>query len=139
MAKKKDPPNNKLAAALTAGVSSAIAWNANRMKNKDATLLQTSQKTLNPTSKSSLSFEQAKDTVSLLRENKEGRKQLRGLRASGQLQDIGDWRKSKRSARKTARAEIKTERKTARMKKKYGEMKLGGAWTRTSRKYGGSK
>jgi hypothetical protein len=139
MAKKKDPPNNRLAAALTAGVSSAIAWNANRMNNKDARLLQTSQKTLNPTSKSSLSFEQAKDTVSLLRENakdtvsllredKKGRKQLRGLRASGQLQDIGDWRKSKRSARKTAR-----------MKKKYGEMKMGGAWTRNSRKHGGSK
>jgi hypothetical protein len=128
MAKKKDPPNNRLAAALTAGVSSAIAWNANRMNNKDARLLQTSQKTLNPTSKSSLSFEQAKDTVSLLREDKKGRKQLRGLRASGQLQDIGDWRKSKRSARKTAR-----------MKKKYGEMKMGGAWTINSRKHGGSK
>ena len=128
MAKKKDPPNNRLAAALTAGVSSAIAWNANRMNNKDARLLQTSQKTLNPTSKSSLSFEQAKENVSLYRESKSGRKQLRGLRASGQLQDIGDWRKSKRSARKTAR-----------MKKKYGEMKMGGAWTRNSRKHGGSK
>lgn len=128
MAKKKDPPNNRLAGALTVGIGSALAWNANRMANKDARLLQTSQKTLNPTSKSSLSFEEAKDTVSLLRENKKGRKQLRGLRASGQLQDIGDWRKGKRTARKTAR-----------MKKKYGEMKMGGAWTRNSRKYGGSK
>jgi hypothetical protein len=25
------------------------------------------------------------------------------------------------------------------MKKKYGEMKMGGAWTRNSRKHGGSK
>ena len=128
MAKQKDPTNNKLFAALTMGVGAALTWNTNRMNNKDARLLLASQKTLNPTSKSSLSFEQAKDTVSLLRENKEGRKQLRGLRASGQLQDIGDWRKSKRSARKTAR-----------MKKKYGEMKMGGAWTRNSRKHGGSK
>ena len=126
MAKKKDPPNNRLAGALTVGIGSALAWNANRMANKDARLLQTSQKTLNPTSKSSLSFEEAKDTVSLLRENKKGRKQLRGLRASGQLQDIGDWRKGKRTARKTAR-----------MKKRYGEMKGGGTvFTRTSRKHG---
>ena len=124
MAKKKDPPNNRLAAALTAGVSSAIAWNANRMNNKDARLLQTSQKTLNPKS-TPLSFEQAKEKVDFYRGFKSGRKQLRGLRASGQLQDIGDWRKSKRSARKTAR-----------MKKKYGEMKTGGAWTRNSRKHG---
>tara|TARA_R110000803_G_C11779701_1_gene296450 strand:+ start:162 stop:545 length:384 start_codon:yes stop_codon:yes gene_type:complete len=126
MANKKDPPNNKLAAALTAGISSALVWNQNRMVNKDARLLQTSQKTLNPTSKSSLSFEEAKDTVSLLRENKKGKKQLRGLRASGQLQDIGDWRKGKRTARKTAR-----------MKKKYGEMKGGGiVFTRTTRRHG---
>jgi len=124
MAKKKDPPNNRLAAALTAGVSSAIAWNANRMNNKDARLLQASQKTLNPKS-TPLSFEQAKEKVDFYRGFKSGRKQLRGLRASGQLQDIGDWRKSKRSARKTAR-----------MKKKYGEMKTGGAWTRNSRKHG---
>jgi len=124
MAKKKDPPNNRLAAALTAGVSSAIAWNANRRNNKDARLLQTSQKTLNPKS-TPLSFEQAREKVDLYRGFKSGRKQLRGLRASGQLQDIGDWRKSKKAARKTAR-----------MKKKYGEMKMGGAWTRNSRKHG---
>ncbi len=124
MAKKKDPPNNRLAGALTAGISSALAWNANRMANKDARLLQTSQKTLNPKSKP-LSFEQAKENVGLYRESKSGRRKLRGLRASGQLQDIGDWRKSKKAARKTAR-----------MKKKYGEMKMGGAWTRNSRKHG---
>ena len=124
MAKKKDPPNNRLVGALTAGVGSALAWNANRMANKDARLLQTSQKTLNPKS-TPLSFEQARENVDLYRESKSGRRKLRGLRASGQLQDIGDWRKSKKSARKTAR-----------MKKKYGEMKLGGAWTRNSRKHG---
>ena len=125
MAKKKDPPNNRLAGALTVGIGSALAWNANRMANKDARLLQTSQKTLNPKSKP-LSFEQAKENVGLYRESKSGRRKLRGLRASGQLQDIGDWRKSKKAARKTAR-----------MKKKYGEMKMGGAWTRNSRKHGG--
>jgi hypothetical protein len=124
MAKKKDPPNNRLVGALTAGVGSALAWNANRMANKDARLLQTSQKTLNPKS-TPLSFEQARENVDLYRESKSGRRKLRGLRASGQLQDIGDWRKSKKSARKTAR-----------MKKKYGEMKTGGAWTRNSRKHG---
>ena len=124
MAKKKDPPNNRLAGALTAGISSALAWNANRMNNKDARLLQASQKTLYPKS-TPLSFEQARENVDLYRESKSGRRKLRGLRASGQLQDIGDWRKSKKDARKTAR-----------MKKKYGEMKTGGAWTRTSRKHG---
>jgi hypothetical protein len=124
MAKKKDPPNNRLVGALTAGVGSALAWNANRMANKDARLLQTSQKTLNPKS-TPLSFEQARENVDLYRESKSGRRKLRGLRASGQLQDIGDWRKSKKSAKKTAR-----------MKKKYGEMKLGGTWTRNSRKHG---
>ena len=126
MANKKDPPNNKLAAGITMGVSAALAWNQNRMNNKDARLLQTSQKTLNPTSKSSLSFDQAKDNVTLYRESKSGRRKLRGLRASGQIQDIGDWRKGKKAARKTAR-----------MKKKYGEMKTGGAaWTRTTKRYG---
>ena len=121
MAKKKDPPNNRLAAALTAGVSSALAWNQNRMNNKDARLLQTSQKTLHPNNET-LSFDQAKDNVTLYRESKSGRRNLRGLRASGQLQDIGDWRKGKKAAKKTAR-----------MKKKYGEMKTGGAaWTRKS-------
>ena len=124
MAKKKDPPNNRLAGALTAGISSALAWNANRMNNKDARLLQASQKTLYPKS-TPLSFEQARENVDLYRESKSGRRKLRGLRASGQLQDIGDWRKGKRTARKTAR-----------MKKKYGEMKMGGAWTRNSRIHG---
>ena len=126
MAKKKDPPNKILAAALTAGVSSALAWNQNRMNNKDARLLQTSQKTLNPTSKSSLSFDQAKDNVTLYRESKSGRRKLRGLRASGQIQDIGDWRKGKKAARKTAR-----------MKKNYGEMQGGGpVFTRTTKRHG---
>ena len=125
MANKKDPPNNKLAAALTAGISSALVWNQNRMVNKDARLLQTSQKTLHPNNET-LSFDQAKDNVTLYRESKSGRRKLRGLRASGQLQDIGDWRKGKRTARKTAR-----------MKKRYGEMKGGGiVFTRTTRRHG---
>ena len=121
---KKDPPNNRIMAGITTGVSAALAWNANRKKNKDARLLMDSQRALQP-NKDTMSFDQAKDTVSLLSGSKAGRRELRGLRASGQLQDIGDWRKQK-----------KATKKAARMKKRFGEMKTGGTtWTRNSRKH----
>ena len=112
---KKDPPNNRVLAGITTGVSAALAWNANRKKNKDARLLMDSQRALQP-NKDTMSFNQAKDTVGLLGESKSGRRKLRGLRASGQLQDIGDFRKKK-----------KATKKAARMKKRYGEMMHGGA------------
>ena len=87
----------------------------NIFRKKDARALQTAQKELNPT-KEPMSYKNALATVDTLGESKSGRRKLRGLRASGQLQDIGDWRKQK-----------KATKKAARMKKRYGEMNLGGA------------
>jgi hypothetical protein len=120
---KKDPPNNRIMAGITTGVSAALAWNANRKKNKDARLLMDSQRALQP-NKDTMSFNQAKDTVSLLGESKSGRRQLRGLRASGQLQDIRDWKKKN-----------KATKKASRMQKRYPEMGKGGThWTRSYKK-----
>jgi len=137
MANKKDPPNNKLAALMTTAVMAADKWNRDRMAKKDVRTYQAAGIIKDPTS-DLMDDETALKQVSKLRETKEGRQQIRGLRATGQRDiNIKDYRADKKAGRKTARAERKTERKTARMKKKYGEMKVGGAWTRNSRKHGG--
>lgn len=112
---KKDPPNNRVLAGITTGVSAALAWNANRKRKKDASLLQVANKNLNP-KKPDMTFKNALQAVDTLGESKSGRRKLRGLRRTGQLVDVKD-----------ARKEDRANRKKKRMQKRYGEMKLGGA------------
>lgn len=85
----------------------------NIFRKKDARALQTAQKELNPT-KEPMSYKNALATVDTLGESKSGRRKLRGLRASGQLQDIGDWRKQKKATKKATKEAARIKKKAAR-------------------------
>ena len=132
MAKKKDPPNNKIFAAATAAIMAADKWNRDRMAKRDVSRYQAAGLIADPTSKL-MSDKQALKKVNELRSTKEGRQEIRGLRATGKRNvNIKDYRADQKAGRKETRA----KKKTARMQKRYGEMKMGGAWTRNSRKHG---
>ena len=79
----------------------------NIFRKGDARRLQAAEK---ERTKKNLSYENALAAVDTYGESKEGRRKLRGLRASGQLQDIGDWREQNKATKKATRMKKKAAR-----------------------------
>jgi len=79
----------------------------NIFRKDDALRLQAAEK---ERTKKNVSYENALATVDTLGETKGGRRKLRGLRASGQLQDIGIWREQKKATKKATRMKKKAAR-----------------------------
>ena len=113
----------------------------NFFRRSDALKLLAAEKEKNP--KDDTSYEAALASVDTYGESRSGRRKLRGLRASGQLQDIGDWREQNKATKKATRIKKKAVRekereanKMKRMQRRFGEMKMGGTpWIRNSRKH----
>ena len=99
----KDPPDNKIFAGITAGVGAAAAWNRERMAKKDVGRYQAAGTIADPTSKE-MSYDDALNKLTKLRETKEGRQEIRGLRATGKRNvNIKDFRAEQKKKRKARR------------------------------------
>ncbi len=96
----KNPGDNKILAGITAGVSAAAAWNKERMAKRDVSRYQAAGLIADPTSKL-MSDDDALKKVTELRSTKEGRQQLRGLRATGKRNvNIKDFRAKQKEKKK---------------------------------------
>ena len=89
----------------------------NIFRKKDARALQTAQKELNPTQEP-ISYKNALAAVDTLGESKAGRRQLRGLRRTGQLVDVKEARKEDRAYKKDLREKKREANKMKRMQRR---------------------